>query len=52
MLVTAALFLLLLVLIPNPLWGRMLFALVALVVGGIGGLLLQVAKLAKRKILD
>ena len=49
MLVTAGGFLLLLVLIPNPLWGRMLFALVALIVGGIGFLLLQAAKLAKRK---
>lgn len=49
MLVTVGGFLLLLVLIPNPLRGRMLFALVALIVGGIGFLLLQWAKLAKRK---
>jgi len=50
MLVLAGLFLLLLVLVPNPPWGRMLFVLVALAVGGVGGLLLRVAKLAERKI--
>ena len=44
MLLLAALFLSLLVFIPNPIWGRILFVLIGLMVGGIGGLLLIAAK--------
>ena len=50
MLLIAAVFLSLLVLIPNPMWGRMLFVLVALIIGGIGALLLHAAKRAGRPV--
>ena len=46
MLLLAALFLSLLVFIPNPIWGRTLFVLIGLIVGSIGGLLLIAAKRA------
>ena len=45
-LLLAALFLSLLVFIPNPIWGRTLFVLIGLIVGSIGGLLLIAAKRA------
>jgi hypothetical protein len=50
MLLIAAVFLSLLVLIPNPMWGRMLFLIVALIIGGIGGLLLFASKRANRSV--
>jgi len=50
MLLVAAVFLSMLVLIPNPMWGRMLFMIVALIIGGIGGLLLLASKRASRSI--
>lgn len=50
MLLIAAIFLFMLVLVPNPMWGRMLFVIVALIIGGIGGLLLIASKRASHSI--
>lgn len=44
MLIYAGIFLALLVFIPNPMWGRMLFILLAAIIGGIGVLLLKTRK--------
>ncbi|MDR9827298.1 transporter [Vibrio sp. FNV 38] len=50
MLLIASVFLSMLVLIPNPMWGRMLFVIVALIIGGIGALLLWASKRASKSV--